>query len=136
TSVHHKYRVHLDPAKAGVALPASRFRDAVIQALRAEGLEIVLWQTSPLSAQTIFQKRDASGGFPRAQADGTDLATNYDPARYPRTRALIDGSLVLFSQSCPLIAQSEAIVDQYAEAFQRVWQHRQALADWAARAPS
>jgi dTDP-4-amino-4,6-dideoxygalactose transaminase len=136
TSVHHKYRVHLDPASAGVALPASRFRDAVIQALRAEGLEIVLWQTSPLSAQTIFQKRDAAGGFPRAQSDGTDLATNYDPARYPRTRALIDGSLVLFSQSCPHIAQSEAVVDQYAEAFQRVWQHRQALADWAARAPS
>jgi dTDP-4-amino-4,6-dideoxygalactose transaminase len=136
TSVHHKFRVHLDPAKAGVGLPAPRLRDALIEALRAEGLEIVMWQSSPLSAQTIFQKRDVSGGFPHAPTDGTDLATNYDPAAYPRTRALLDGSIVLFSQSCPLIAQSDDLVDRYAEAFGRVWQHRQAIADRAARASS
>jgi dTDP-4-amino-4,6-dideoxygalactose transaminase len=136
TSVHHKYRVHVDPAKAGLSLTAPQLRDAMIRALRAEGLEVVFWQTTPLSAQTIFQKRDVGGGFPRAPEGGTDLSANYDPARYPRTRALLDGSFVLFSQSCPLIAQSEEIVDRYAEAFQRVWHHRQALADWAARNPS
>ena len=58
---------------------------------------------------------------------------NYDPARYPRTRALLDGSLVLFSQSCPLIAQDDAVVDRYIEAFERVWHHRTALAAWAER---
>ena len=136
TSVHHKFRVHLDPARAGLALSPVQLRDAVIQALRAEGLEIVLWQSVPLSAQTVFQKRDPLDGFPSGRPGGTNLAENYDPARYPRTRKLLDGSLVLFSQSCPLIAQSEQVVDRYAEAFQRVWEHRRALADWAARRPS
>jgi hypothetical protein len=122
--------------KAGLAIPADRLRDTLIHALRAEGLEVVLWQASALSAQTVFQKRDPLGGFPKAQPGGTDLGANYDPARYPSTRALLEGSLVLFSQSCPLIGQDDAVVDRYAEAFRRVWQHRQALADWAARKPS
>jgi len=136
TSVHHKYRVHVDPVKAGLSIPADKLRDTLIHALRAEGLEVVLWQAAALAAQTVFQKRDPLGGFPRAQPGGTDLGTNYDPSRYPHTRTLLEGSLVLFSQSCPLIAQDDAVVDRYAEAFRRVWQHRQALADWAARKPS
>jgi dTDP-4-amino-4,6-dideoxygalactose transaminase len=136
TSVHHKFRVHVDPEAAGVDLSPERLRDVVLAALRAEGLEVVLWQSVSLPAQTVFQQRDPRGGFPRALDSGTDLARNYDPSGYPRTNALLSGSLVLFSQSCPLIGQSDEIVDRYAEAFQRVWQSRAALADWASRQPS
>jgi dTDP-4-amino-4,6-dideoxygalactose transaminase len=133
TSVHHKFRVHLDPERAGLSVSPERMRDAAIAALRAEGIEVVLWQSVPLPSQTIFQRRDAAAGFPRAREGGTDLARNYEPGRYPRTRALLAGSLVLFSQSCPLIAQDDALVDRYAEAFHRVWREREALAAWAAR---
>jgi dTDP-4-amino-4,6-dideoxygalactose transaminase len=133
TSVHHKFRVHLDPERAGVSLDRARLRDVVMQALVAEGLEVVHWQSTSLPAQTVFQRRDSEGGFPRAREGGTDLAVNYDPGRYPNTNALLSGSLVLFSQSCPLIAQSDDVVDRYAEAFRRVWQQRQTLAEWAAR---
>jgi len=136
TSVHHKFRVHLDAARAGLSLSPERLRDAMIRALRAEGLEVVTWQSVPLPAQTVFQKRDRAGGFPRSLEGGTDLALNYVPARYARTLGLLAGSLLLFSQSCPLIAQPDEIVDAYAEAFRRVWQHREALAEWAARQPS
>ena len=136
TSVHHKFRVHVDPARAGVPLSAVQLRDALLRALQAEGLEVVLWQSVPLSAQTFFQRRDPLGGPPAGRPGGTDLSANYDPARYPRTRELLDGSLVLFSQSCPLIAQDDALVDRYAEAFRRVWEHRQSLSDWAARRAS
>jgi perosamine synthetase len=136
TSVHHKFRVHLDPERAGIALAPERLRDIVLRALAREGLEVVLWQSVPLPAQTIFQRRDASLGFPRTREAGTDLAVNYDPTRYPKTQALLAGSLVLFSQSCPLIAQSDEIVDRYIEAFQRVWHHRTALVEWAARESS
>jgi dTDP-4-amino-4,6-dideoxygalactose transaminase len=136
TSVHHKYRVHLDPAAAGVNLSPERFRDAVAAALRAEGLEVVMWQSVTLPAQTVFQKRDPRGGFPQPLEGGADLAHNYDPARYPRTKALLAGSIVLFSQSCPLIAQADDVVDRYAEAFRRVWRNRTALCDWAARQSS
>jgi perosamine synthetase len=135
TSVHHKFRVHLDPDRAGVDLSLARLRDATMSALIAEGLEVVLWQTAPLPAQAVFQRRDVSRGFPRSDAGGTDLSLNYDPARYPRTRAILDGSLVLFSQSFPLIAQPDDVVELYIEAFERVWHHRVAIADWAQRQP-
>jgi dTDP-4-amino-4,6-dideoxygalactose transaminase len=131
TSVHHKYRVHLDPERAGVKVSPERLRDAVGRALRAEGLEVVQWQSVPLPAQTVFRLRDVAGGFPRAREGGTDLAKNYDPSRYPQTSKLLAGSLVLFSQSCPLIAQTDEMVDRYAQAFARVWQHRSTLADLA-----
>jgi perosamine synthetase len=136
SSVHHKFRVHLDPRRAGLDIPPELFRDAVSSALRAEGLEVVQWQSGPLPAQTVFQRRDSSTGFPQSHSDGTDLLVNYDPRRYPRTRSLLAGSLVLFSQSCPLIAQADDTIDRYAEAFRRVWQHRHAIADWAARQAS
>ncbi len=131
TSVHHKFRVHLDTERAGLAVSPSRLRDATLRALAAEGLEVVLWQTAPLPAQAVFQRRDASLGFPLPHDGGTDLAVNYDPARYPQTQALLDESVVLFSQSYPLIAQPEGVVDRYIEAFERVWHHREAIAVWA-----
>jgi perosamine synthetase len=136
TSVHHKFRVQLDPVAAGVALSPARLRDATLRALAAEGLEVVFWQASPLPAQAVFQRRDPVLGFPRPHEDGTDLATNYDPARYPETQALLDGSVVLFSQSCPLIAQPDEVVDRYIDAFRRVWHHRAALVAWSERQPS
>jgi dTDP-4-amino-4,6-dideoxygalactose transaminase len=140
TSVHHKFRVHMDPARAGLSVSPAHLRDAMIPALRAEGLEVVLWQNVPLPAQTVFQHRDPiGGGFPHPLEGGTDLASNYDPSHYPRTRALLDGSLLLFSQSCPLIAQDDGVVDRYAEAFARVWHYREAIVaratDSFARAP-
>ncbi|MDP9000688.1 MAG: DegT/DnrJ/EryC1/StrS family aminotransferase [Myxococcota bacterium] len=136
TSVHHKFRVRLDPERAGLALPATRLRDAMMLALRAEGLEVVQWQSAPLPAQSVFQRRDPRGGFPRPREGGTNIASNYDPARYPQTKALLDGSIVLFSQSCPLIAQSDEVVDRYVDAFRRVWHHRAAVCDWATRRAS
>jgi perosamine synthetase len=127
TSVHHKFRVRLDPDRAGLPLSPVQLRDAMLRALRAEGLEVVMWQSGPLPAQRLFQRRDERDGFPRAAPGGTDLAANYDPARYPRTSALLAGSVVLFSQSYPLIAQSSEMVDLYAEAFRKVWRRRDQL---------
>jgi perosamine synthetase len=129
TSVHHKFRVRLDPQHADLPLAPPALRDAMLRALRAEGLEVVLWQSAPLPAQGVFQQRDERGGYPRQLPGGTDLAKNYDPARYPRTRALLDGSVVLFSQSFPLIAQSDDLVDRYADAFRKVWRQRGRLVD-------
>ena len=80
-----------------------------------------------LPAQPVFQKR-VEYMF-RGLEGGTDLAKNYEPTQYVRTRELLDSSLVLFSQSCPLIAQSEATVDRYAEVFAQVWHHREAIVE-------
>jgi len=67
---------------------------------------------------------------------GPHLSVNYDPTHDTRTKALLHGSLVPFSQSCPLIALPDEVVDRHAEAFARVWQRRTALAEWAARRSS
>jgi hypothetical protein len=122
TSVHHKFRVRLSPAQAGVDVSPEAFRDAIAQALRAEGAHVVAWQSDVLPAQPIFRERTGYGdGWPWSTDRETDFAALYDPRRFRRARALLECSLVLFSQSCPLIAQSEDTVDRYAEAFRRVW---------------
>ncbi|HEY8079601.1 MAG TPA: DegT/DnrJ/EryC1/StrS family aminotransferase [Labilithrix sp.] len=134
TSVHHKYRVRLDPARAGVDIPRRVFRDVVAQALRAEGLEVVAWQTDPLPAQPVFREREGFGnGWPWTQDRETDFDAAYDPSTFPATQRLLDGSVVLFSQSCPLIAQERGMVVRYAEAFARIWKHREELCARAAR---
>jgi len=125
TTVHHKFRVRFDPKRAGLACSPSTLRDAMRAALVAEGLEVVFWQGAPLPAQPVFQKR-AEYMF-RGLPGGTDLAKNYEPTQYARTAALLESSLVVFSQSCPLIGQPEALFDRYAEAFARVWHHREEI---------
>ena len=102
----HKYRVQLDATKLGVDAPPAVVRDAMLRALRAEGCEVVLWQTRPVPGQTLFQRM----GGPA-----------HDLARYPVTRDILDRSLVLFSQTYPLAPQPRPVVEGYAEAFARVW---------------
>lgn len=99
THVFHKYRVRLDPRRAGLHVPPLVLRDHVLQALRADGVETVLWQTAPLPAHPRFARAE----------------------RYPRTEALLAGSLILGSQSYPLFAQPIEVVNAWADAFERVW---------------
>ena len=124
TSVHHKLRVHLDPEAAGLSSTPRALRDAMLRALTAEGLEVVLWQTEPLPAQAVFRGSGFGRGFPWTAGDAVAARANYDPARYPGTTRLLERSLVVFSQSCPLIAQEPALVDRYVEAFAKVWGQR------------
>ncbi len=121
-SVHHKFRVHLDPSELGLDLPARAFRDAVRKALAAEGAGAVLWQDHTLPEHPLFKALAGfGGGFPFRLAG--DLAPSYDLAHFPRARTLLDTSLVLFTQTRPLIAQPAEVVDKYAVALQKVMSH-------------
>jgi dTDP-4-amino-4,6-dideoxygalactose transaminase len=128
TSVHHKVRVHLDPAAAGLSCSPRRFRDAMMKALAAEGLEVVLWQSEALPAQPLFQSQGFGKGFPWSSADVAYARANY-AQDFPNTRRLLDGSVVVFSQSCPLIAQDAPLVDKYVEAFAKVHAKRAVLVE-------
>jgi dTDP-4-amino-4,6-dideoxygalactose transaminase len=130
TSAHHKVRVHFDPAAAGLACSPRQMRDAMLKALAAEGLEVVLWQSDPLPAQPFFRGPGFGKGFPWSGADAE--RARYDVDRFPGTRRLLDGSLVVFSQSCPLIAQDAALVERYVEAFAKVHARRAELVGAAA----
>lgn len=99
----HKYRVQLDATKLGVDAPPRTVRDAMVRALRAEGCEVVLWQTRPVPGQTLFQRM------------------GHAPDQFPVTQAILDRSLCLFSQTYPIAPQPRALVEAYAETFSRVW---------------
>jgi len=129
--VHHKYRVHLDPEQAGLGCTPAVLRESIKTALQAEGCEVVYWQSQPLPAQAVFREKLVPAL--RTRSSGTDLAQNYDPARYPNTSRLLDGSLLLFSQSYPLIGQEAGLVERYADAFARVWRHREEIVAKASR---
>ncbi len=136
TTVFHKYRVWLDPQKAGIDLAPSKLRDATIKALKAEGCEVVLWQGAALPSFPLFSELKGFGkGFPFSFNGGTpaDLEryrANYG-AKYEGASQLLASSIVLFSQTCPLIAQSAETVDQYAEAFRKVWSDEAGLVELA-----
>ena len=58
THVFHKYRVRLDPARAGLRVDPVVLRDHVLQALHPEAVEAVIIHTAPLAAQPRFPRPD------------------------------------------------------------------------------
>ena len=118
TSVHHKYRLRIDRAAAGLSeFPATRVRNAVIAALKATGFEVTTWERTTQTAQPVFKNDATATGIVRE---------NYH-SEFPATQALLDSSFVLFTQSCPLIAQPEEVVQAYAKGLARIWEQRKAI---------
>lgn len=120
-SGYHKYRVRLEPTAAGLSISKKELRDRAKRALQAEGLEVVQWETTPLVGYSLFSSLNADS---LQRCNAGRVSENYDVRKYPITSDLLDSSIVLFSQSCPLIAQTSGLVDQYAEAFHKVWRDR------------
>jgi perosamine synthetase len=120
THTYHKYRVRLDLDAAGVAgrIPARGFRDLVLRALRAEGVEAVLWQTMPLPAQPLFLRNRLEPWHPRLE---TIPPAPWDPAEYPASAEVVDSSIVVGSESHPLAVQDTRLMELYVEAFEKVF---------------
>jgi dTDP-4-amino-4,6-dideoxygalactose transaminase len=133
TSAFHKFRVHFDAAEAGIDLPARKLRGALLLALNAEGANAVLWQDHVLPEHPLFSSFEGyGGGWPfQLHDDPLALRATYEADNFPGARALLDASVVLFSQTRPLIAQSAEVVDRYADAFRKVWDRRDALVEIA-----
>jgi dTDP-4-amino-4,6-dideoxygalactose transaminase len=122
TASYYQYRLRLDPRAAGVDLPPKEFRLKVLAALKAEGMEVSLWQTVPVPAQTLFQERTGYGLFcPWKCPLGEEV--KYDLAEYPETRMLLGDSLVIGSHSYPLFPQPLELMQSYVQAFQRVFEN-------------
>ena len=99
THVFHKYRVRLHPERAGLRLAPRELRDRMLVALRAEGVEAVLWQVAPLPAHPVCSR----------------------PEPYPKAATALAGSLIIGSQSCPLFAQPPEVVEAWADGFVKAW---------------
>lgn len=123
TGTVHKYRLVFDATAMGVSAPPKIVRAALIKALRAEGLEVVMWQSQPVPGQTLFRDKTGYGGGVPWSVWNVESPVRYDLDQFPQTTRLLDSSLVLFSQSCPIYPQPTELIDVYAEAFARVWRH-------------
>jgi dTDP-4-amino-4,6-dideoxygalactose transaminase len=123
TSVYHKFRVRLEPATLGFDGEPTELRDRVVNALRAEGVETGLWQTHPLPASPAF-RRPLRPWHPDWDDEPLDP---YDPADYPETSKLLDESLILGSEPCPLFVQEPELMHAYVEAFAKVLGNLEAL---------
>lgn len=118
TSVYHKYRVRLHPERLDAGLDPKKFRKALMTLLRREGVEVVLWQVTPVPSQVLFQEQKGYG-------KGCPWTCHQSPVRYrdetyPETVKLLDNSLVIGSQSAPLAGQEVELMHYYADAFEKV----------------
>lgn len=125
TSVFHKYRVRFDVKRLGVNVPPVVFRDRLIAALRAEGVDALLWHTEPVTSFPIFRTHEGFGGdYPWALAPGAGAV---DPADYRNAIDLLDSSIVVCDEFHPIMIQPLELMEAYVAAFAKVLSDPSAL---------
>ncbi|MFB3881772.1 MAG: DegT/DnrJ/EryC1/StrS family aminotransferase [Armatimonadota bacterium] len=78
----YNYTIRFDMEALGHTHDRRAFRDKIVAALRAEGLDTGIWQSFILPAMTVFQAKDAYGhGCPWSCANAGSV--NYSPDRFP-----------------------------------------------------
>ena len=120
THVFHKYRVRLDAQALGFDGPTSELRDRVLRALRAEGVDAVVWQLFPLPALPAFRRPGLS---PWTATASSEELVPWDREPFRNTTRMLDESLVLGSERGPLFHQSNDLAAHYVEACAHVFEH-------------
>lgn len=117
THSYYIYYFKLDPESAGLDMEPGRFRQAVQDILRAEGVYVKLSQRTPIPGQALFQiKRGFGKGYP--WKIGRDLS--YSIEDYPVTLDVLDRSLALDVRYMNPLTDS-AVMDVVLDAFRKVW---------------
>jgi perosamine synthetase len=115
--VFYRYRILLDPQELGFTGPPLELRDRLLWALQAEGVAASLWQLRPLPAQPVFRR---GGRFEPWQPGSDDRLEPWRPDLYPVASHLLESSIVIGTAQHPLFNQPRALMDRYAEAFEKV----------------
>jgi perosamine synthetase len=78
----YNYTIRFDVSALGHVADAAAFRDKIVRALQAEGVETSLWQRFILPAMTVFQARNGYGkGCPWRCPHAREV--RYRPEDYP-----------------------------------------------------
>jgi dTDP-4-amino-4,6-dideoxygalactose transaminase len=117
TSVYHKYRIRLDAEAVGYSGPITELRDRVLFALRAEGVEAVVWQLDALPAYPAFRRGPLRPWHPR---DDKQPLEPWDRGAFPEAAALLDCSIVIGSMQYPIYIQDASLMERYVEAAAKV----------------
>jgi dTDP-4-amino-4,6-dideoxygalactose transaminase len=127
-SVHHLYRLKLDPEPLGFDVPAREFRAKVQKALRAEGVQANRWGNRPVPMQSLFQERKGYGyGCPWTCPFGKGSAVDYIKEDYPATKKVVEESIVLHDAIYP--PNGRKLLDRYISAFQKLWENLDEVMD-------
>jgi len=110
------YMFEVRGRELGLDLPGRQVRDAVLQALAAEGVPTSASQGDPLPAMSIFQHKIGYGkGCPWTCRFGRDVP--YRPEDYPGTQTICDTRAYLGGVYPP---NDMALMTQYVDAFAKV----------------
>ncbi len=129
THAWHVLRFRIDLPAAGLeGIRPDAVRNALLRLLRAEGVTAGQYQRIPLPQQRIFLDREGFGrGYPWAAVEG---APARDEGGFPVAEAVIADSLVL--QKRHLHPDSGPLLQCYADAFEKLWEHRDLVRSMAA----
>ncbi len=122
TTIYHKYRLRFDPKTLSLKIPATDFRNRLIDALEAEGIEATLWHVTPLPSFPIFQRLNEGRvqGTPwLPQAEPPQV--KYNPEDYPEAQRLLDESIIVNSEPYPIYIQDLELMEYYVTAFRKVF---------------
>ena len=122
THAWHILRFRFDPEAAGAdGAGRAGFRRALRRVLRAEGVPMSQYQLMPLPEQMVFRDRTGFGkGYPWAIAGGPTGGRAADRP-WPNASAVIEDSLTL--QKRHLNPDAGPLLERYADAFEKVWNH-------------
>lgn len=115
TEVRYEYVVQFLPEEVGIDVPGDRFRQAMQDALRAEGVLNRRWQTQPVPSQGIFQSREGYGGGCPWTCHHSPV--HYDEARYPVTEWFLSRHAYITGIAPP---NGRQLMEMYVEAFRKV----------------
>ncbi|MEU5690221.1 DegT/DnrJ/EryC1/StrS family aminotransferase [Actinosynnema sp. NPDC020468] len=128
THAWHILRLRVDPAAFGLAPDrAGALRAALTRALRAEGVAVSPYQLMPLPGQRVFQDLAGFGGYPWALPGAR--TPSYRIEDFPTTLRVIDETFTI--QKAHLHPEAGELLDRYADAFAKVWSHRDTIAGHA-----
>ncbi len=113
--VYYNYVVGFRPEELGLDVPARVLRDKAMEALRAEGAQVGLWQRKSVPAQDVFQKLIGYGGGCPWRCHKREV--DYDLARFPVANAFLDSHLYVYNINPPNGLDLMAL---YVEAFRKV----------------
>lgn len=131
THVYFFYPLLVRPEELDLAgeVPVEAFRDAVEEAVRAEGLGIMRWQPQPIPAQTLFQEMRGYGrGCPWSCGHARPGHT-YRPQEYPVAEEICRRRLVLGQSFSSLGPPNDGeTMRRFADVFHKVLvEHREEL---------
>ncbi len=126
--VYWAYVVRFKPETLGLSVQADAFRDAVVQALNAEGVPVGRWQTMPLPAQTLFQRREGYGYGCPWSCPHARKGIEYHVEDYPETLRYLRDYACVRGINPP---NGLDLMEYYMEAFRKVFENLDPIVELA-----